>query len=194
MKKKNGMLILVGILAVLLILYFALRLWNDRQEEKKAEQEEADAVYVTDTDPEEITSIVYNVGNGDMSFQKGGDTWYYSQDTDFPLNQSYPESMAEALGKMKADRELTGGDSLADYGLDVPSYTVEYTDSDGSVTTLYFGDTTGDCYYVTVNDDETVFTVPNTVISDLEYSLDDMAQLDEYPNIGSGNLIKELPV
>ena len=50
---------------------------------------------------------------------------------------------------------------------------------------------TGDYYYVTVDDAGEVYTVSTAVIDDLNYSLDDMAQLDEYPSIGSGNLVRE---
>ena len=81
---------------------------------------------------------------------------------------------------------------MADYGLEEPAYTVELTESDGTVTDVYFGNTTGDYYYVTVNDTGTVYTVSTTAIEDLNYTLDDMAQLDDYPSIGSGNLLKEV--
>ena len=45
---------------------------------------------------------------------------------------------------------------------------------------------------MTVNDTGTVYTVSTTAIEDLNYTLDDMAQLDDYPSIGSGNLLKEV--
>lgn len=44
---------------------------------------------------------------------------------------------------------------------------------------------------MTVDDAGEVYTVSTAVIDDLNYSLDDMAQLDEYPSIGSGNLARE---
>ena len=191
MKKNRGLMIALAVLVVLLAAYFGMRAWNTAQEEEKQAQEDAEKVYVTDTDPDEITAISYNVGSGDMAFEKDGDTWYYTADKDFPLSQSYPENMAETLGRVEADRELEDGDELADYGLDDPAYTVEYTDSEGNTTTLYFGDVTGDYYYVTANDDGVVYTVSTTVIEDLNYTLDDMAQLDDYPSIGSGNLVRE---
>ena len=50
---------------------------------------------------------------------------------------------------------------------------------------------TGEDYYVTAGDSGTVYTVASTVIDSLNYTLDDIAQFDEYPSIGSGNLVKE---
>ena len=133
----------------------------------------------------------FDVGNGEMAFSKQDGTWYYTPEEDFPLAQSYPEEMAAALGSITADRELEDGDSLADYGLEEPVYTLSFTDEDGSTTDLYFGNMTGDFYYVTVGDTGSVYTVASTVIDSLNYTLADIAQLDEYPSIGTGNLVKE---
>lgn len=192
MKKKRSLILLLVVLILLLAAYFGLQTWNSSREKKEQEEEKAAEAHVTDIDPDTITAMSFNVGNGEMVFEKEDGTWYYAPDKDFPLAQSYPEDMAEALGAVTADRELTGGDELADYGLEDPSCTVEVTADDGTVTDIYFGNTTGDYYYVTVNNDGAVYTVSTAVIDDLNYSLDDMAQLDDYPSIGSGNLVKEV--
>ena len=192
MKRKKGLIIALAVLVVMFGVYLGLRAWNTARDEEEQERQEAAIVRVTDTDPENITAITFNVGNGDMDFEKDGDSWYYTADPDFPLDQSCPEEMAETVGQIEADRELTDGDELTDYGLDEPAYTVEYTDSEGNVTRIYFGDMTGDYYYVTVNDDGIVYTVASTVIENLDYSLEDIAELDDYPSIGSGNLVREV--
>ena len=193
MRKKNkGVLILIIVLVLLLAVYFGLRSWNVSQEEKEEAEQEAATVHVTDTAAEDIVSLKFNVGNGDLEFSKEDDKWYYTPDKDFPLQQSYPEDMAETVGSITAGRELTDGDSPDAYGLDDPAYTVEYTDADGNVTELLFGDMTGDDYYVMVSGSDTVYTVGSSVIDSLNYALEDMAQLDDYPSIGSGNLVKEV--
>lgn len=193
MKKKNkGILILLVILVLLLAAYFGLKTWNTAQEKKQEEEQEAAAVHVTDTSADDIVSIKFNVGNGDMEFRKDDDQWYYTADEDFPLKQSYPEDMAGTAGNITADRELTDGDSLEAYGLNDPVYTIEYTDADGSMTELLFGNMSGDDYYVMKSGSDAVYTVNSSVIEAFNYSLDDMAQLDDYPSIGSGNLVKEV--
>ena len=191
-KKKKGILILLAVLVLLTAVYFILRTWNARQEEKEKEEQEAATVRVTDTSADDIVSLKFNVGNGDLEFSKEKNQWYYTPDKDFPLKQSYPEDMAAAVGSITADRELTDGDSPDAYGLDDPAYTVEYTDADDNVTELLFGDMTGDDYYVMVSGSDTVYTVGSSVIDSLNYALEDMAQLDDYPSIGSGNLVKEV--
>ena len=193
MRKKNkGILILAIALVLLLAVYFGLRAWNAGQEEKEAAEQEAATAHVTDTSADDIVSLKFDVGNGDLEFSKEDDQWYYTPDKDFPLKQSYPEDMAEAVGSVTADRELTDGDSIDAYGLDDPVYTIEYTDADGNTTELLFGDMTGDDYYVMLSGSDTVYTVSSSVIDPLDHALDDMAQLDDYPSIGSGNLVKEV--
>lgn len=193
MRKKNkGILILLAVLILLVAVYFGLRTWNAQQEEKAQEEQEAATVHVTDTSTEDIVSLKFNVGNGDLEFSKEDDQWYYTPDKDFPLQQSYPEDMAETVGSITAGRELTDGDSIDAYGLDEPAYTIEYTDADGNTTELLFGDMTGDDYYVMLNGNDTVYTVNSSVIDPFNYTLDDMARLDDYPSIGSGNLVKEV--
>ena len=188
MKKKKGPLILTGVLVILLILYFGLSSWNKKQDKK----EEKETVKVTDLDESTITAIKYQVAAGEMSFEKDGDTWYYSEDKDFPLKQSEPEKIAKAAAQITADRKLEDGDSLDAYGLDDPNYSIEITEEDGTVTTVSFGDSTGTDYYVTVGDTGVVYTVASSVLDDFKTELSDLAQLDEYPSIGSGNLKKEV--
>ena len=187
-KKKKSFLLLLCLLLVLLIAYLGMQRWNKKQEEKKEAKTEAETVYVTDI--EEITSIQYDAGSGEFHFVKEDGTWYYADDRDFPLAQSYPEQMASDFARLKAERELKDGDSLEDYGLKDPVYTVVLTGKDGKETAVYYGNAVGDNYYATVGDSKKVYTVSGTSISDLQYSLEDMAQLDTYPNIGSGNLKK----
>ena len=191
-KKIKGVWILSGALILLLAVYFGMRAWNQNREEKEEQQAEADTVHVTETAAADIVSLKFDVGSGEMEFTKENDTWYYASDRDFPLAQSYPEDMAAAAGNIIADRELTDGDALEDYGLDEPVYTLEYTDSEGNVTQVCFGNTTGDYYYVTVGDTGKVYTVESTITDSFNYTLADIAQYDEYPSIGSGNLVKEV--
>lgn len=188
-KKRKQLFLLLGVLILLLAVYLGVKLWNQKQTEDQEAKEEAEAVYITDL--KEVTGILYDAGNGEMSFEKQDGTWVYTPDTDFPLAQTYPEQIVETFGHLKAERELKDGDDLEAYGLTEPIYTVKLTDAEGTETELLFGNSVDAVYYMTVGDTGNVYTVNSTVIQDLQYTLDEMAQLDDYPNIGSGNLKKE---
>lgn len=76
--------------------------------------------------------------------------------------------------------------------INIETYTVTLTDEDGTVTTIKVGNATGNDYYATVDDTEKVYTIPATSLDDIQTELDQIAQLDTYPSIGSGNLKKEV--
>ena len=189
-KKKKQAVILLGVLVILLAALFALHTVNRRTEEAETKKAEEQKIYVTNISS--MTKIRYQSGTGGMNFEKTADqeTWICMEDPDFPLAQQYPEEMENTFEKLEVKRELKDGDELSSYGLDEPQYQVTLTDQDGTETTLYFGNAVDDGYYLTVDDTKTVYTVGN-VIDVFQHSLEEMAQLDEYPNIGSGNLKKE---
>ena len=188
-KKNKNVLFLLLVIVVLLACYLGLLIYNRSREKAEARAVEENTVYLTDL--EEIKAVRYDTGTEEMAFIKSDDTWYVEDDTEFPLNQTYPLQIAESFGKLQAVRKLEGGDALADYGLDAPAYTVELTGEDGVKTKIQIGNAVGDNYYATVDDIKEVYTISGTVVSDLQYSLDEMAQLDMMPSVGSGNLIKE---
>lgn len=188
-KKIRELLLLAAVLVVLLGVWLGIRMLNERQKDRQAAEEEAAKIYVTDL--ENVDKISYDAGDGEYTFEKQEDGWVYMQDEDFPLKQSVPEELAETFGKLEAIRELKDGDEPEAYGLDEPDYTVELTQTDGNSTAIYFGNAVDDGYYVTIKDSDVVYTVSGTVLDQLQYSLDELAQFDAYPTIGSGNLKKE---
>lgn len=187
-KKKRTVFLLAGTVVILLAVYIGIGIFQESREKKLEEKAEAEKIYVTDL--KEMSGIRFDVGNGQIELKKEADTWYDAADQDFPLSQTYPQQMADTFEKLEADRKLEDGDELADYGLEDPAYTVILTDSDGTETTLYFGNVTGEQYYLTRDDKTEIYTVSTNVIADLQYTLEDMAQLDTLPAIGSGNLKK----
>lgn len=112
------------------------------------------------------------MGSGLLSFEKRDGQWYYTEDEDFPLDQSVPEQIAEEIGQITADRELRDGDDLADYGLDEASrITVEavYTeDEEEKALTLYIGDEDEDGNrYVMINDSRIVYLISDEVCQNI---------------------------
>lgn len=189
-KKKNQFLLLLGLLLLLLIAWFGIKMLNQKQEEQQEAEEEAAKIYVTDI--KEIDSVSYGTENGEFTFEKEDDAWIYKQDTDFPLAQNYPEQIAGKFGKLEAFRELQDGDDLEAYGLTDPAYTVKLEDTNGNETSLSIGNAVDDAYYLLNENTEKIYTVSSSVTGVLQYTLEEMAQLDTYPNIGSGNLKKEV--
>lgn len=190
-KRTRTLCLLVGAVVLLLVAYFGIRGFNKNQEKKAEKEAKASEIYLTKM--EDVTEIRYNIGNGEQVFVKESDSdnWEVEAQPDFPLAQTYPEQIASDFGTLKAERELKDADQLSDYGLEDPVYTVELSDSKGNTHQISIGNVTGDMYYATVDDSQTVYTVSAAVMEDLQYSLEEMAQLDQVPSIGSGNLVEE---
>lgn len=189
-KKKKRLLYLLLVLPLLLLVLVLMKRYNRGQEEKQEAEKEAATIYAADI--AEVGSVSYVSGSSEFTFEKKEDSWIYSQDPDFPLAQNYPEQIASAFGKLTALRELKDGDELEDYGLDEPAYTVHLTGTGGDEAVLRIGNAVDDVYYLFNETTGRIFTVSSTVVETLGHTLEEMAQLDEYPNIGSGNLKKEV--
>ena len=69
---------------------------------------------------------------------------------------------------------------------------MKLTDTDGKETELSIGNAVDEAYYLLNKTTEKIYTVSSSVIGTLQHTLEEMAQLDDYPNIGSGNLKKEV--
>lgn len=189
-KKKKRLLYLLLILPLLILVLGLMKRHNQQQEEKQEAEREASTIYITDI--AEMDSIGYRTGGEEFTFEKEEDVWIYKQDPDFPLAQSYPEQIASTYGKLTAQRELKDGDELEAYGLAEPAYEIKLKDSDGNETDLKIGNAVDDAYYLLDENTEKIYTVSNAAVTVLQHTLEEMAQLDAYPNIGSGNLKKEV--
>lgn len=189
MKRKNIKLFgLLGLLVVLCFGYTGILLYKQNQEEKKEAQEEANKIYLTNT--EGIKKISYNNRMEELSFIKKEETWYYEADETFPLNQSYLIELEEHLKKYEAERSLENGDTMEAYGLEEPSTIVTITDINDVETTIYFGNGTEEGYYACLENKEKAYVVDSTLYSDLQNGLYDMIVLETFPTLTEENLIE----
>ena len=184
-KKKKTIILLVMIL-LLVVANGVASAWNDKSEKKKEKEAEASKIYLTDAG--DITAYFYSDGNQNMSFTKADDTWEYDEDNEIPVNQDTVQSTADAIRQMEAVRELENPDQLSDYGLDKPSYTIQFQDNDGVTTEILIGNGAGENYYATVGDSGKVYTISSDFQNYLQFDLTNLVQYNTVPSIGSGNL------
>lgn len=185
MKKYKSLIILLAVLVVLVVAYVVTGQLKKKSAEKENEQKQIAVLDMSD-----ITSIQYTNGTDTMSFIKEGGTWYSESDKEFPLQQSSLKTMAETFGTLSANRELTDGDTLADYGLEEPQYTITLKDADREQQNIYIGNAAGEDYYMTVGDKEKIYTVDYSVVNAMNFDLDSMLQKDTFPSIGADNIKK----
>ena len=189
-KKKKRLICLLIILPLLLVILALMKNYNRSQEEKQEAEKEAAKIYAAELT--DVHAVSYKTESGEFAFEKEEDTWVYKSDPDFPLAQTYPEQIVSTFGKLEALRELKDGDEPEAYGLKDPAYTVKLTDAEGNETTLSIGNAVEEAYYLLNNTTGKIYTVNSSVTGTLQHTLEEMAQLDTFPNIGSGNLKREV--
>ena len=134
-KQFLGMLL---VLAVLAAAYGGIHVYNQKQEEKEASEEEAEKLTVAKTDGE----------------------WTWDGDISLTLDTSQIDAMLDAVTGLTAESEITDGEDLAQYGLENPSGIITLTTADGT-TTLQLGDknaVTGQ-YYLKVAESDKIYLV-----------------------------------
>lgn len=82
----------------------------------------------------EVTDLTYSNAQGTWHLTKTDDAWSYADDADCPIDSTAVQAFVDEIEEMTADRRLDNPDDDADYGLDVPDYTMELSDGSQTVT------------------------------------------------------------
>lgn len=184
-KNKNKLLlVLVAVLAVVCVLYFAVGHLVTSSEAKKeseaAAEEEASRIRINQM--EDVAQVTVDSTEGALTFVKEADTWYYDADRDFPVNQTELANIESAAGALEAVRAIEEADALEDYGLDAPIAEITVVDASGNSVEMYVGDATNSEYYLKTADADTVYTVSSSFVSQIQDKvLYDFVQVENLP-------------
>ena len=157
------------------------------------QSKEADAAVQTALPPEGITALVLSDDSQVLRFSREDETWYWQDDTTFPLDQEAMPALVEAAAAMTAASPVrVAEEDLADYGLDDTKITLAVT-ADGETLTFARGDQaeSGD-WYMRCAEDGTVRMVSDNAVKIfqlLDGSIYDMAALPVLPVITEENLL-----
>ena len=192
MKKKSvNLLTAVGVLVVLCGAYAGVKAYVAKQEEKEQESEEVELEKVVSIESDDIKSLKFVIDKKEVTFEKDGDDWAKSDETEFPVNQDKMTEAAGVLSSLEADRVLTDVESLSEYGLDEPSNTITVTKADDSETILRVGiqnDSTNQYYLEKDEDKSTVYVVDSSAVTPFMKSLYDYAQASTFPIVDSSTI------
>lgn len=179
-RQKKQFLIMIILLVVGVAAYIGIRVYNDRQEEKKAAEEEAEKIKVTELNRDDIIRFSYLYEGETLEFEKEDDAWYYTADKSILLDGDQISSMLGTASSLTAATEVTDYDSLADYGLEEPSNTITLQTTDTTIT-LYVGDTNEmlSQYYVKKDGDDAVYLISANLSSVFGKSVSDLTKEEE---------------
>lgn len=189
-KKALTLILAAAVLAVLFGCWFFLRRKNDEAARESSVAAEGEEVFSTDTS--KLTAISFKIGDEEYSFTKDGDSWKLDSDENFPVDEDKLLNAVSSLESLKSLKTITDVSDQSEYGLDDPQNTIRITDSDGTETEIVIGDTnsgTGNDY-VSISGKEDVYTVDDSILSDLPEELTDVAVSDMFPSIDEEDITK----
>lgn len=111
--------------------------------------------------------------------------WFWRDDPEFPLDESYILTLTETVREMAATAPAADAGDPASHGLDSQKKYLTTTNEKGESLTFYFGDKTDDgAYYMSRGDaPEQVYIAPAALTDQLDINIFDMMLLPELPRI-----------
>jgi hypothetical protein len=180
-KKKWQLLLMLALLIICIGGYLGIQAYNKSSAEKKEAAAEADKENLSNLG--KIISFKFRNSGGEFAFELEGDRWRYLPDKDFPLDQNKFQSIISTIRFLKAVRTFEPSESLSSYGLENPACGFTATDVDGKSLTMLIGTSTNNDYYAMKQNDTLVHTVSSLLVTYLNYTLNDLAELETFPSL-----------
>ena len=190
MKNKKGLIAGSVILLILIGIYIGLKVAGPKEKEEPTEEKEITAFEVKTEDISQVSIENYGV---QYTFVKEGDIWKYAEDENLPLNQDIISNIISGVTSVKAQRELTDVENFADYGLSEPKLRATITaKNNNEQTVLNFGDDNEAISgtYMSIGNNEKIYLVNSSLKTDLQFEKNDLAKMEELPQIAVGNIKK----
>lgn len=177
--KKGTKWIILAAVALVAAVVLTVVLVNNRKDKEIGSQT------VFAVNPEEIEVLQWNFGEEKLSFTFDGDSWYYTPDKDFPLNESLLENMAKQLKDIISYNTIKNPRDPDSYGLDKPICTISVT-ANGTTSKVMIGDKSvaGSIYYLSTGD-EKVHMVDGALFNAFHCGLYDLISCEELPSLNN---------
>ncbi|MBQ9331137.1 MAG: DUF4340 domain-containing protein [Oscillibacter sp.] len=188
-RERRLISILSAILAILMaavVITLGVRYQRRRAAAERQPQEESFLVGESG-----YTALRYSNGAATLSFAQEGETWVWSDDADFPLDDSTVTAILDTLSTLKPQQTITDADTLATCGFDDPAATLTAETAQGSELRLVLGKTTtdGQSYYAQMNRDRTkAYIIDGALYELMSVPIYDMCALPELPELTEDNL------
>jgi hypothetical protein len=172
--KPNGLLIAVGVLAVL----GGAVLWSNKHQAAKAKETTDKTTKIVSIPEDQIQAIQIKKAAGDtIDLRRENGKWAMTQPKPLPADPDAANSLVSTLTSVNADATVEDKPAdLSSYGLANPTLDVQVTKKDGKTVDLLIGDDTptNTGAYAKASGDPHVYTVASFVKSSLDKKPDDL--------------------
>ncbi len=180
-KRKSSILLialLLGVLAVLLVIYFLTNNFSVRYETK--DEEDLSISSFADFSTDDVDTFNYDYEDTLQTFTREGEDWIYANDKTIDLDEDLVDSMLSVLTDLECERVVADNlSSTADYGLEDPEMTITLSLSDGTQKILYIGSQNPitSAYYAFVEGEDNIYllssNIPQAFVSVTELEAED---------------------
>ncbi len=173
---KKNIAILAAVVIVLIAVTVFVFMW-DGPTQQTDEASRTETIKIFECDAEEITRIYVTLPGEQIEFvRKDEENWQITGLEDAAIKNFSIGMLASDISSISAKSLVTEkADSLDNFGLANPSHSIVVTFKDGSTKTLYGGNKTaiGDAYYFKTADNDTVYTIYQSLFDSLFSPVDD---------------------
>lgn len=176
-KQPKQLIILIAILAILAGAFWGVRQYNRTQGSRDAEQNKTPIISV---DSEAIVKMSYDYEGETYTVEKEEDVWYDANDRSRKLIQYRIKSIAKDFAALSAAQVIENVTDMNQYGLAEGYRTISFETATESYI-FYLGEQNDitQNYYICKPSEATVYAVGSTLVSKLNYPLDDMVEAEE---------------
>lgn len=178
MKRGKKLLALLLVLVLVLGATYAVTILNPENEQ--VEEETATTVFTVDADT--VTYISWDYYEP-VGFEKIDDQWVYVEDSQFPLNSSYIDTMLDVLTEVTAYKTIEAVEDWDQYTLEAPYCEITLI-ADGIDYTLKIGEENalgGQRYFST--GDGNAYLIDSSVLDAFTYELYDLLVMESIPDM-----------
>lgn len=172
-KRKKTQLAFVCIVFLLISgAYLGFRYYMKHLPEET--EETAETYEVINIDTSLVTEIGIISGNGTVNLQKKGDEWLCIDNEKEKIDSAKVESFLSSAGQISSELKIEEADDMSEYGLNNPAINITLQ-WDNNLYVIKAGDynsITG-YYYLSVNDDNNVYTIDGSLYYSLNKALED---------------------
>jgi hypothetical protein len=126
MSRSKKLYILLGILAAVCVVTFAVSRIEQREEDIKNSDE-----IIMELDSDTVESLSWECESGTYAFHKDG-TWQYDEDDAFPVSEEKIEELLGQFSSFGASFVIEDVDDFGQYGLDDPVCTIDIATAEES--------------------------------------------------------------
>lgn len=183
MKKRMKWIIPVAVLIVVAVVLTVILLNNNGKQILAPVDKQIGSQPVFSVNPDEVEVLQWNYKEEKLSFTFDGNSWYYTNDKSFPLNQSLLEEMVGQLESIISYNTIQNPQDSASYGLDKPICTISVT-ANGTTSQIMIGDKSkaSGIYYLSTGDDK-VHMVDGSLFTAFYRGLYDLIACEELPDL-----------